>query len=324
MEATSTNHEDKLYLVTHAELSTGYQIAQIAHATADFMLAHPATAQNWSQISNSIIALEAANAEHLSNLLEQAQALNLTTIEFREPDMGDEITAIAFAPSLDTPNLLANLPCAGRTPRDEKLARKRETKLRKLSSKMEDCPQTEGQNVLQHGRSVREHYFALLDHINGKTSLHNTSNWRIPEWVDANRELIQANLLPRFVMDRYLTLHDCGKPRVRYVDEDGKQHFPNHAESSEQVYLSTFKDSASDTVAYLIRHDMDAHLLKNDGVEEFSKQPTAVCQLLAALAEVTSNAAMFGGIESTSFKIKFKQINQRGKAVLNQIAKENK
>jgi hypothetical protein len=268
--------------------------------------------------------LEAKNAEHLSQLLEEAKTFHIATTEFREPDMGDEITAIAFAPSEDTPKLLAGLPCAGRTHRSNQEARKRESKIRKLSAQMEDCPQTEGQNVLQHGRSVREHYFTLLDYIHGEVTLENAPNWRIPEWVDANLSLIKKNLLPRYVMDRYLTLHDCGKPAVRTVDENGKQHFPNHAESSERVYLSTFKEQANETVAYLIRHDMDAHLLKNEGVEEFAKNPTAVCQLLAALAEVTSNAAMFGGIESTSFKIKFKQINQRGKAVLAAIAKESK
>lgn len=310
--------------MTHAELSTGYQTAQIAHATAEFILSRTATAQHWTKTSNSLIVLEARNAEHLSELLEQAKTNNITAIEFREPDMGDEITAIAFAPSSETRDLLADLPCAGRTHRSEKEARKRETKIRKLSALMESCPQTEGQNVLQHGRSVREHYFTLIDYINGDISLQDAPNWRIPEWVDANLLTIKEHLLPRYVMDRYLTLHDCGKPRVRTVDEEGKQHFPNHAESSEQVYRSTFGEDANETVAYLIRHDMDAHLLKNDGVAEFAKQPTAVSQLLAALAEITSNAAMFGGIESTSFKIKFKQINQRGKAVLNEITKGRK
>lgn len=305
--------------MTHAELATGYQTAQIAHVVAEFAIAEPVIAAHWKQLSNSLIALEAETAEHLSRIQEEAKALGLTVVEFREPDMGDELTALAFAPSVQTREFLSNLPCAGRTPRDERKAAQRAAKIRKLSSQMEDCPQTEGQNVLQHGRSVREHYFALLDHINGNISLSDAPNWRIPEWIDNYLLTIKENLLPRYVMDRYLTLHDCGKPRVRVVDEDGKQHFPNHAESSEQVYRSVFKDNANELVAYLIRHDMDAHLLKGDGVAEFAKQPTAVAQLLAALAEVTSNAAMFGGIESTSFKIKFKQISQRGKAVLKLI-----
>lgn len=311
--------------MTHAGLSTGYQIAQIAHISAEFVLSLPELSQDWAKTSNSLIVLEAKDAEHLSSLLDKAKASDIPTVVFREPDMGDEITAIGFAPSENTRTLLSNLPCAGRTPRDEQAARKRESKIRKLSSLMESCPQTEGQNVLQHGRSVREHYLTLVQHINGELSLRDTPNWRIPEWVENNLPLIRQHLLPNYVMDRYLTLHDCGKPAVRQIDEEtGRQHFPNHAESSEKVYRSTFGSDANDTVAYLIRHDMDAHLLKNDGVSEFASQPTAIAQLLAALAEVTSNAAMFGGIDSTSFKIKFKQINQRGKAALKQIAEASK
>jgi hypothetical protein len=152
--------------------------------------------------------------------------------------------------------------------------------------------------------------------LNGRVDLSQTSNWKIPGWVDEYKENIKTVLPPRYVMDRYLTLHDSGKPAVREVDEDGKVHFPNHAQSSEKTYRETFTDEANETVAYLIAHDMDAHMLKAAGLEEFAKQPTAVAQMLAALSEVTSNAAMFGGTDSTSFKIKFKQIDQRGKALM--------
>ena len=61
--------------------------------------------------------------------------------------------------------------------------------------------------------------------------------------------------------------------------------------------------------------DMDIHLLKAVGVEEFASRPEAATLLLTGLAEVHSNAAMFGGISSTSFKIKWKQIDRRGKAI---------
>jgi hypothetical protein len=36
---------------------------------------------------------------------------------------------------------------------------------------------------------------------------------------------------------------------------------------------------------------------------------------------ITSNASMFGGIESTSFKIKYKQLDKRGNQVLKLILK---
>ena len=283
---------------------------------AELAINHPGIAHEWYKKSNSLITLEAKDAQALSELQEKAVARGITVQEFREPDLGDEITALAFAPGKPTRRLLSNLPLAGKNLHNQHNLHEREHRLRCMSFAMMDCEQTKGQDVLQHGRSVREHYFALLDHLNGRVDLSQTSNWKIPGWVDAYKESIKSVLPPRYVMDRYLTLHDSGKPAVREVDADGKVHFPDHASSSEKTYRETFADEADETVAYLIAHDMDAHMLKAAGLEEFSKQPTAVAQMLAALAEVTSNAAMFGGVESTSFKIKFKQIDQRGKALM--------
>jgi hypothetical protein len=64
---------------------------------------------------------------------------------------------------------------------------------------------------------------------------------------------------------------------------------------------------------------MDIHLLKADGVEEFSQRKEAISLILTGLAELHSNAAMFGGIESVSFKIKWKNLNKRGRQVLDRI-----
>ena len=67
---------------------------------------------------------------------------------------------------------------------------------------------------------------------------------------------------------------------------------------------------------------MDIHLLKSDGVEEFAKNPHAFTLLLTGLAEIHSNAEMFGGLESVGFKIKWKSINQRGKQILKLVDEE--
>jgi hypothetical protein len=42
--------------------------------------------------------------------------------------------------------------------------------------------------------------------------------------------------------------------------------------------------------------------------------------LLTGLCELHSNAQMFGGIDSTSFKIKFKQLERLGKKVIERIS----
>lgn len=303
-------------MAVSGELSAGYQVAQVAHVTADWIKANPELSDKWHATSNSIIVVETETSEALSHLLENAKLKGIGVTVFREPDLGDEITAIAFAPGNATRKLLANFPLAGKKIHDQKHRLDRERKLRHLSEQMKNCDQTKGQNVLQHGRSVREHYFAITDHLKGRVDLGDKTNWRLPAWVDEYKKEILVSLPSDYIMDRYLTLHDCGKPAVRTVDEDGRTHFPDHAASSEKVYRETFGDDTNEVVAYLIAHDMDAHMLKADGVPEFARSHTAVAQILAALAEVTSNAAMFGGIESTSFKIKFKQIDQRGKALM--------
>jgi hypothetical protein len=58
-------------------------------------------------------------------------------------------------------------------------------------------------------------------------------------------------------------------------------------------------------------------------IDEFIKHPEAITLLLAGLAEVHSNAKMFGGIDSESFKIKWSQINKRGKAICRKLFGEN-
>jgi hypothetical protein len=48
---------------------------------------------------------------------------------------------------------------------------------------------------------------------------------------------------------------------------------------------------------------------------------TVLTLLVTSLCELHSNASMFGGIESTSFKIKYKQLDKRGNQVLKLILK---
>lgn len=50
--------------------------------------------------------------------------------------------------------------------------------------------------------------------------------------------------------------------------------------------------------------------------------PLAITLLITGLSEIHSNAKMFGGTDSTSFKIKLKSITQRGKQIF-KIKNEN-
>lgn len=181
---------------------------------------------------------------------------------------------------------------------------------------MANCEQAAGQSVLQHGESVYEYTFDLLNHLRTGSDLRFV--WNLPNWIIENKELLLNSLPTDETLELYTKFHDIGKPYCLEIDELGKRHFPNHAEVSFQVFSQIFDNRVA---ADLIRHDMDIHLLKADGVEEFSKSPNALTHLLIGLAEIHSNAQMFGGIDSTSFKIKWKCLNQRGKQIINLIKK---
>ncbi len=184
---------------------------------------------------------------------------------------------------------------------------------------MKACPQTESQSVLEHGFSVKNCTMDLLNHLELGTLLK--YEWKLPEWIYEEKDFILGNLVNQKTIKLYTRLHDCGKPLCLQIDSEGKRHFPNHAGISYQTFVKFYDDQVS---AQLILHDMDIHILKSEGVEEFSKSPYAITHLIVGLAEIHSNAKMFGGIDSTSFKIKHKCISKRGKQIINLIKNNQK
>lgn len=188
------------------------------------------------------------------------------------------------------------------------------TSLDELKEVMSSCEQTKGQSVLEHGESVFKYFQDLYYHLIQHSDLK--LNWKLPEWI--YEKSIVNNLINLHDIMMYQVYHDCGKPFCKEIDEDGRVHFPNHAAVSEQVWKSVYGEG---DVSELIRRDMDIHLLKNDGVDEFANSKYAATLMLTGLCEVHSNSEMFGGIDSTSFKIKWKQINRRGKAIVKKMGR---
>jgi hypothetical protein len=175
---------------------------------------------------------------------------------------------------------------------------------------MSQCEQTTGLSVLEHGQSVQKYLFDLINHLRSGTDLKHS--WRLPEWVAENKDLILKSLPDDETLCLYTVYHDCGKSYCLEIDENGRRHFKNHAEESYNVFIKHFDNSLA---AELIRRDMDIHTLKSEGVEEFARSENSITLLLTGLAEIHSNCSMFGGLESTSFKIKWKSISQRGKQI---------
>jgi len=182
---------------------------------------------------------------------------------------------------------------------------------------MKDCPQTETQSVYQHGLSVRDHIFQLINYLE---TLIIPEGWRLPDWLTKYRTQILQSLCPLNIIEEYTIYHDCGKPYCLTIDEQGKRHFPNHADVSARTWADA---GGCMSVQKLISMDMVIHTMKAADVDEFVKHPEAITLLLSGLAEVHSNSKMFGGIESNSFKMKWKQIDKRGKAICQKLYGEN-
>lgn len=138
---------------------------------------------------------------------------------------------------------------------------------------------------------------------------------RIPEWLVENHDEIVGNLHELNIIEDYNILHDCGKPYCLEVDSEGRRHFPNHAEVSKATYLSL--PDANPIVGNLIGWDMVLHTATADEITVMNlSKKDAFTLLVTAFAEIHSNATMFGGIESVSFKSKWKKLDRRGKLLL--------
>jgi hypothetical protein len=180
---------------------------------------------------------------------------------------------------------------------------------------MRTCFQFQTMSMLDHGQDIRAWYQDLLGFFYGPTP---KKTWRLPSWFDKiTRQMIEK--VDDRIVELYQIYHDCGKPLCRTVDAEGKQHFPNHAEVSKHQWLAHFPEEKE--VGELIGMDMDIHLLKAAGVEEFAARPQAITLLLTGLCELHSNAQMFGGVDSTGFKIKFKNLERFGRRIIDILSK---
>ena len=172
--------------------------------------------------------------------------------------------------------------------------------------------QTDTQNVLQHGISV----WAFTQRIMNRQ----WEGMKIPKWLSENKDYILANLHDTETIENYNIYHDCGKPFCLHIDSDGRRHYPNHAEVSYNTYLAYFECKVTAT---LIRNDMLIHTARTDQINQVNlSKKDLLTLLITALAEVHSNAEMFGGIESISFKMKYKKIEQRGNQIIKNITNE--
>jgi peptidyl-tRNA hydrolase len=297
-------------VVTRADLNHGYQIVQSAHSVADFAVQHPEIFKDWHEQSNSLICLAVPDLNELHKFIDKCKEKDIKYTEFYEPDV-NQITSVCLEPSDKARKITSSLKLAGKI---AGIVDKHNPNVEQLLQDMSATYQFESQNVLEHGRSVWKYCAQVIRCLQEQ----DCQNLPIPAVFFENANLLLANLYDSTVIRDYCVWHDCGKPYCKTVDENGKQHFPNHAQVSCETFLKYFPNHPhKETIARLIQNDMDIHLLKDADVETFMQKPIKdICtHLIVGLAELLSNAQMFGGYESTSFKIKLKSLTQRTKKI---------
>ena len=98
-----TNYQigDKVTVVTRRDISPGYQVVQSCHALADFAIEHRQIFEAWQKGSNYLACLAAKNEEQLWHLAAKLDHYGIKYTLFKEPDIENELTAIAVEPISD-------------------------------------------------------------------------------------------------------------------------------------------------------------------------------------------------------------------------------
>lgn len=113
------NHS-KLITVTRRDISPGYQAVQAAHAAINFQHEFPSVSKEWNDCSNYLVFLSTENEQSLEHLIEKAKCKDIKYTVFREPDIDNQITAVAFEPSDAARKLCSKYPLMLKNDFDEK------------------------------------------------------------------------------------------------------------------------------------------------------------------------------------------------------------
>lgn len=101
---------EKLRVISRRDLKLPYQAVQAGHAAIQFQHEYPKLAKNWFHNSNYLIFLSVNNEEELKSLIDRAKSENIQISVFTEPDINNEITAIALEPCIKAKKLTSGIP----------------------------------------------------------------------------------------------------------------------------------------------------------------------------------------------------------------------
>jgi hypothetical protein len=99
-------------VIVRSDLSIPYRMIQGAHSAIDFQHQHPELAKQWNSVSNYLVFLSVETEQDLWKYLEKFEKKGLKVTPFFEPDIGNELTAIAVEPTEKARKMCSNLPLA--------------------------------------------------------------------------------------------------------------------------------------------------------------------------------------------------------------------
>lgn len=102
--------QNRLTIISRNDITPGYQAVQSGHALIQFHYEYPEITKKWYSESNYLIYLSVQNEEELITLIAKLEKSQVKYSIFREPDIENQITAIAIEPSEQTRRLTSSLP----------------------------------------------------------------------------------------------------------------------------------------------------------------------------------------------------------------------
>ena len=91
---TGIQGNEFMTIICRDDMAPGYKVVQTAHALADFAVKHENEFKQWQMGSNYLCCLETSE-NRLGILIERMEDLKIKHEVFREPDIGNQITAVA-------------------------------------------------------------------------------------------------------------------------------------------------------------------------------------------------------------------------------------
>lgn len=110
-EGSTPSARTKLFIVIRRDLEPfGLGAAQACHAMRQWTAEHPELDRRWFEESNTLVLLEVPDESALEALWARAREAQVPSARFKEPDLGDALTALTIGPS--GAGLVAQLPLA--------------------------------------------------------------------------------------------------------------------------------------------------------------------------------------------------------------------